>query len=109
MSIPVYILDDDTVVISDKDIPHVEFWEQTVCKILSQQLEVSERRLKNLPYCQRRGRAVGSNFYCGEYLSPKVVSCLKSQIDEDLRVVYDEHETRLFYDIALLRGLKNVM
>ena len=58
---PVYILDldrEELVVFPDDkaDIPHSDFWEQTVAPFLADHFSMPLKPLLNLPYCQRRAR-----------------------------------------------------
>ena len=100
---PVYILDDDTILFPAKNMDHVKFWEKEVCNIVYDKFGV---KVKNSPYCQRRGRVVGEIFYCGEELDKLLLDKLKRQTGIDLRLVFDEHESRLDYDVECFNAQK---
>lgn len=102
---PVYILDDDTVIFLEKEIDHVEFWEKYVSLDVAKKNNVSTHLIKNLPYCQRRGRVVLNNFYCGEKISKKLLKKIESLIKRKLVLVYDEHETRCSLDVHSFKSL----
>jgi hypothetical protein len=64
-------------------------------------------RLLNIPYCQRRARIVGNILFCGEELSLDLVNKIKTVLNKKvLKVVYDQHETVLKYDVMILKSLK---
>ena len=114
---PLYILDlngKDVVVFPKEkpDIPHSEFWEQTVAPLLAEHFGIPLKPLLNIPFCQRRAR-VSSNglvFY-GEKQTKTLLRKISKAIGEtDLRWVFDEHEARLLFDVLefdrLLRDSK---
>ena len=105
MSFPVYILDDETILFTKEDKNHVEFWEATVAKEIAKRLGVHIGEVINIPYCQRRGRVVGENFYCGEELSKVQLNRIAKAIGQEIRLVYDEHECTLEYDRTMYIGL----
>lgn len=105
MSFPIYILDDDTIIFTKKDLNHVEFWEDEVCEILSQKTNIPKKRLINLPYCQRRARIVGEHLYFGEKISKVLLKKISKTVSVDLKFVYDEHEKRLSYDVSKFKSL----
>lgn len=107
MGYPVYILDDDTILFTKEDLDHTEFWEQEVAPKLATKLSISVPRLLNLPYCQRRGRVVGEHFYCGEKITDELMAKIRETLgEEDLRLIYDDHEKRLKYDYLNFKSLK---
>jgi hypothetical protein len=117
---PVYILNldrEELVVFPDDkaDIPHSDFWEQTVAPFLADHFSMPLKPLLNLPYCQRRARMSSSGvvFY-GERQSKKLLQTISRATGEtDLRWVFDEHESRLpadvqeFERLLALRGSKS--
>ena len=106
-SYPIYILDDDSIVFTKKDINHVDFWNEQVAKKVSEMYNIPVHRLLNIPYCQRRARIVGNNLFCGEKLSVDLVNKIKTVLNKKvLKVVYDQHETILPYDLIILNNLK---
>ena len=106
-SYPIYILDDDSIVFTKKDINHVDFWNEQVAKKVSEMYKVPVHRLLNIPYCQRRARIVGNNLFCGEELSLDLVNKIKKVLNKKvLKVVYDQHETVLKYDVMIFNNLK---
>lgn len=102
---PVYILDDDTIIFLKEDIGHVEFWEQHVSLVASKKFNISRHLIKNLPYCQRRGRVVLNNFYCGEKISKKLIGNIEKTLGCKLKFVYDDHETRCPFETSSFNGL----
>lgn len=106
MGYPVYILDDDTILFTNQDLDHTEFWEQEVAPKIADKFSIPVARLKNLPYCQKRGRVVGDFFYCGEKISDELMKKIRETLQEDdLRLVYDDHEKRLKYDYLNYKSL----
>jgi hypothetical protein len=111
MSYPVYLLEMDGKIIvchppSKKDIDHSEFWEATVSSIVAEHYKIPKRLLANLPYCQRRARVVGKRVYYGERPSKKLLLLVQKALgNKDLVFVYDDHEKRLKYDVAVLKKL----
>ena len=106
-SYPIYILDDDSIVFTKKDINHVDFWIDQVANKVSEMYKIPVHRLLNIPYCQRRARVVGNNLYCDEELSLDLVNNIKTVLNKKvLKVVYDQHETVLPYDLMILNNLK---
>jgi hypothetical protein len=106
-SYPIYILDDDSIVFTKEDLNHVDFWNQKVAKNVSELYNIPVHRLLNIPYCQRRARIVGNNLFCGEELSVELVNKIKTVLNKKvLKVVYDQHETVLAYDVMILNSLK---
>jgi hypothetical protein len=107
ISYPIYILDDDTIVFTKEDLNHVDFWNEQVAKRVSELYNIPVHRLLNIPYCQRRARIVGNNLFCGEELSVELVNKIKTVLNKKvLKVVYDQHETVLPYDVMILNSLK---
>ena len=103
---PIYILDlhpQELVVFpKDKaDIPHSDFWEQTVAPLLARHVSIPLKPLLNLPYCQRRARfsSKGLVFY-GERQTKKLLQKISKATGEaDLRWAFDEHEVRSPFDV----------
>jgi len=107
ISYPIYILDDDTIVFTKEDLNHVDFWNQKVAKKVSELYNIPVHRLLNIPYCQRRARIVGNILFCGEELSIDLINKIKTVLNKRvLKVVYDQHETVLPYDVMILNNLK---
>jgi len=102
---PLYILDDDTLVIVVADMSHSEFWETTVAAIVASERAVSLSAILNLPYCQRRARIVGDRLYCGEHVSLTLLKSIEAATGRELRLVYDEHETRCPISVAEFKSL----
>ena len=105
MSYPIYILDDDTVLFTKEDINHVEFWQKTVAPLLAQKMKIPTRKLLNIPYSQRRGRIVGNILYCGEKISKKLLKLIEKIVRSELKIVFDEHEKTIDYDVAKFKNL----
>lgn len=104
---PVYILDDDTIVYTERGIDHSKYWTQTVSKIVAEKHGITKKKLNNLPYCQKRARVVGGILYCGEKISKKLHTKISKALKRKLRVVYDEHETRCSFEVAEFKALKS--
>jgi hypothetical protein len=76
-------------------------------KKFSEMYRIPVHRLLNIPYCQRRARVVGNNLFCGEELSLDLVNKIKTVLNKKvLKVVYDQHETTLAYDVMIINNLK---
>lgn len=109
---PIYILDlhgEELVVFpKDKaDIPHSDFWENTVATLLAKHFSIPLKPLLNLPYCQRRARvsSKGLAFY-GERQSKKLLRTISKATGEtDLRWAFDEHEARLPFAVQEFKRL----
>ena len=109
---PIYILDltgkDLVVFPQDKaDISHSDYWEQKVVAIIANYFGISDKRLMNIPYCQRRARisSNGSVFY-GEEQNQKLLRQISKATGEtNLHWVYDEHESRLPFDVMEFKRL----
>ena len=104
--LPIYILDDETICLTKKNIDHTEFWQQEVASIVSFRYKVDLNEILNLPYCQRRARVVGNNFYCGDKVSKSTFKKIELLLNKKLKFVYDEHETRCEISTAEFNGLK---
>ena len=109
---PIYILDlhgkDVVVFPKDKpDIPHSDFWEQTVAPLLAEHLSIPLKPLLNLPYCQRRARvsSKGLVFYGEKQSTTLLRKISKATGETDLRWAYDEHEVRLPFDVMEFKRL----
>ena len=109
---PIYILDlhtEERIVFPKEkaDISHSEFWEQTVAPIIAEQFSIPLRLLLNLPYCQRRARVTAQGLvFFGETHSAKLLKKISKATGEtDLRWAYDEHETRLSFDVLEFKRL----
>jgi prepilin-type N-terminal cleavage/methylation domain-containing protein len=105
MSFPIYILDDDTVLFTKQDKTHPEFWEETVAPQIAKKFKIPLSELVNLPYCQRRGRVVGENFYCGEELDKALVLKIGRVISQKIRLIFDDHECTLDHDRSMFNSL----
>lgn len=102
---PVYILDDNSILYEVSSKTHPEFWEATVAQVVSDKFHVSKSAIANLPYCQRRGRVVGSTFYCGEKIGKKLFNKISKAVGIRFTLRFDEHETRCPLELAEFRGL----
>jgi hypothetical protein len=102
---PLYILDDDTLVVVVSDMSHCEFWESTVAAIVAEERGLRLSAILNLPYCQRRARIVGNRLYCGEDVSPALLRSIEAATGRTLKLVYDEHETRCPISVAEFKSL----
>lgn len=91
---PLYILDDDTLIVVVRDMSHCDFWESTVATIVAEAHGLPLSAILNLPYCQRRARIVGNRLYCGEEVSPALLRSIEAVTGRTLKLIYDEHETR---------------
>lgn len=107
MTFPIYILDDGTVLYTKKDLNHVDYWYHTVSKIVAEKHGIPRRKIKNLPYCQKRARVVDNKLYCGEKISKKLHREIEKILDMKLKLTYDEHETRCRIELAEFKALKN--
>jgi hypothetical protein len=101
---PLYILDDDTLVIFVADVSHSELWESAVAAIVAKEHGVPVSAILNLPYCQRRARIVGNSLYCGEKVSRVLLKSIETATKRKLRLVYDEHEQRCPLSVADLKA-----
>lgn len=104
---PIYILDDDSIFFIKKDMSHVEFWEETVSKIVAKKYLISSSDIINLPYCQRRARIVDNKLYCGEKLSKKLIKKIEQEVGFKLNYIFDEHETRCKINVSEFVALRN--
>jgi hypothetical protein len=108
---PVYFLqlgDTLQVVFPDdkEDIGHSEFWEVVVSHIVATYYNISQAKLVNLPYSQRRGRIGGNKCYYGETPDPKLLDQIRQAVgNKELTFIYDDHEMRLKNDVSELRKL----
>jgi len=102
---PLYILDDDTLVFVVADMSHGELWETSVAGFVASERAVPLFAILNLPYCQRRARIVGDRLYCGEHLSPTLLKSIEAATGRELRLAYDEHETRCPISVAEFKSL----
>jgi len=100
---PLYILDDNTLIIVVSDTSHCDFWESTVAAIVAEKHELPLSAILNLPYCQRRARIVGTRLYCGEEVSPALLRSIEAATGRTLKLIYDEHETRCLISVAEFR------
>src|SRR5262249_22816424 len=106
---PIYLLQlgDEWKVIAPEDhqdVSHTNFWAQTVSHIVAKHYRISQKKLANLPYCQRRARIVGNVAYYGETPDPKLLRLLcESLSNPTLMFCYDEHEKRLQEDVRQFR------
>ena len=102
---PLYILDDDTLVVVEDDMSHSEFWESTVAAIVAKEHGIPVSAILNLPYCQRRARIVGNRLYCGEDMSAILLQSIRAATKRKLQLVYDEHEQRCPLSVAEFKTL----
>ncbi len=102
---PLYILDDDTLIVVVSDMSHCEFWESTVAAIVAKERGLPLSAILNLPYCQRRARIVGNSLYCGEDVSPTLRRSIEAATERTLTLVYDEHEARCPISVAEFTSL----
>jgi hypothetical protein len=109
---PIYILDlDKTTIVfpADKeDLDHCEFWEKVVYKQVADHYHVDpSKRLKNLPYCQRRARIVGSRIYYGEKdCNNELLQLIRQTLGDDTLVFYfDQPHKRLREDVRRFQGI----
>jgi hypothetical protein len=87
------------VVPEDKaDICHIDFWEQTVCRIVAQDFRIPTAKLTNLPYCQRRARVVGNKIYYGGKPNADLLQLIREAVGNEA-FVFDNHEKRLREDV----------
>lgn len=105
MSIPIYLLDDGSIVFTEEDLNHVEFWEQTVAAIVAKKHRISTKSILNLPYCQKRARVVKNTLYCGEEIDLETVYKIVLLLNRELTLKYDVHESRLPYDVSQFRAI----
>lgn len=101
---PVYVLDDDTIVFSKKNINHDIFWRKRVSKIVAKKYKINNNDLHNLPYCQKRARIIDNIIYCGEKLSKRVIKKLEDIVGTELKLIYDEHETRCEISVSQFKS-----
>lgn len=110
-SFPIYILklhDEYQIVISEgqKDMAHIDFWEQTVADIVAAHYQLPVNALIYLPYCQQRARIYKNRIYYGEEQQPLLLATIKLALNNDnLAFFYDEHERRLLYDVLQFEAL----
>lgn len=93
---------------NQKDLRHVKFWEQTVGPLFANSIGVPFSKIKNLPYCQKRARVFPAKkiIYYGETQDKELLREIEKAINiQGLRWVYDEHETRMQFDVFSLNGL----
>ena len=109
---PIYILDlneKNLVVFPEMkaEKSHSDFWEEVVAKIVAKHFGISHKRLMNIPYCQRRARISSKGFvFYGETQSQKLLKSISKATGEtDLRWAYDEHESRLPFDVMEFKRL----
>ena len=88
------------------DIGHCDFWEQTTSFLVADFFKVPQKRLLNLPYCQRRARICGNKVYYGEAFRPSLLATMKKAVkNKKLVFVYDIHEQRLAAEVRQFRRL----
>ena len=89
-----------------QDIGHADFWEQTAALLVAEHYKLPQRKLANLPYCQRRGRIVGSTLFYGEKDGSEMLPLVRQAVgNEELVLCFDEHERRLREDVRAFRRL----
>lgn len=104
---PLYILDDDSVLYTISDLNHVDYWYETISKIVAGKYGIPRKKIINLPYCQRRARVIGENFYYGEKITKKLLKKIEKILNRKLKYIYDEHETRCPINLAEFKAAKN--
>jgi len=110
-SFPLYLLklSDDWKVVFPEDranIGHTDFWEHTVSHIVARHFRIPQKRLANLPYCQKRARVVGSTVYYGGKPDPQLLQTIRTALgDAALVFAHDDHEKRLREDVREFRRL----
>lgn len=88
------------------DIGHMDYWEQTISHIVAQHYGIPQKKLANLPYCQRRARIVDNKVYYGEKPDAELLNLLRKAVGNDQLVfVYEDHEKRLREDVLEFRRL----
>jgi hypothetical protein len=108
---PVYLLRLDNawqIVLPDNkaDVGHVDFWEQTVSRIVANHYRIPPTGLANLAYCQRRARIVGTKIYYGEQPDAELLTAIRDRVGNDQLVfVHDDHEKRLKEDVRQFKRL----
>ena len=102
---PLYILDDDALVVVVSHMSHCDFWESTTAAIVAAKHGLRLSVLLNLPYCQRRARIVGNRLYCGEEVSRALLRSIEAATGRTLKLIYDEHETRCPISVAEFTSL----
>ena len=109
---PIYILELDgkdlVVFPQDKaDISHSDYWEQKVVAIIAQKFGISDKRLMNIPYCQRRARISSKGFvFYGEKQTKTLLRTISKATGEtNLQWAFDEHESRLPFDVLEFKRL----
>lgn len=108
MSFPIYILDHGEIVIPEKqeDIPHAEFWKTKVAAIIAKKYQIPVWSLLNLPYCQKRARVVGDIIYHGDEIKRSTLVKIRKAINnKNAKLIHDDHEKTLEYDVAKFKGL----
>jgi hypothetical protein len=106
---PVYLLElgeEIKVVFPDdkRDINHADFWEQTVSFLVADHYRLPQDKLANLPYCQRRCRAVGNSMYYGEKNDgAEILRLVQQAVGQELVLCPEEHEKRLREDVRAFR------
>lgn len=89
-----------------EDIGHCDYWEQTVSFVVADFFNVPQRRLLNLPYCQRRARVCGNTVYYGEEFRPALLTKIKKAVKKNnLVFAYDIHEQRLGAEVRQFKRL----
>ena len=103
---PIYILElegKDLVVFpeSKADIPHPQFFQKDIIPIIANYFGISDKRLMNIPYCQRRARISSKGFvFYGEKQTKTLLRTISKATGEtNLRWVFDDHEARLPFDV----------
>jgi hypothetical protein len=107
MNYPFYIIKvrNEWIVVSLKrDIKHTTLWEILVAKMVADFNKLKYENIKNLPYCQVRGRVVDDKIYIGDDLTDGQKKAIKDSVG-DFEFVYDEHEKMTDYDVEIFRNI----
>jgi hypothetical protein len=108
---PIYLLqlgDEWRIVfpVPKADIGHTDFWEHTVCRMVSEHYQIPQFELLNLPYSQRRARVVREKVCYGESYDTALLQMIRKAVgNDDLVFCHDEHEKRLREDVREFRRL----
>lgn len=107
---PIYLLRFDgewEIVFPGDDIGHADFWEQTVSFLVAERFGIPQKKLENLPYCQRRARIVEPDIiYYGGKPDPDLLKAIRMAVgNTSLEFCHDDHERRLREDVSQFKRL----
>jgi len=89
-----------------EDIGHTDFWEQTVSFLVAQHYKIPQKKLANLPYCQRRARIAGDIIWYGGKSDADLLKAIRKALgNKKLEFQYDDHERRLKEDVSGFKRL----